>query len=181
MALVANREVGNGATLKRDRAVALERRGSIPDQVEQRLNDLVAIEVNEWQARIIVPVEGNLLLVFRLDNSDDVLNQFVNVHRPLIGWTTRAEQCIDEPGQPVGLADYNIGVLGQLTALELPGEQLCSTTNSAERVLYFVRELTNHLSTCAVLNQQCVFAADFVAPRNIRHLNEQCRVAAAER
>ena len=44
-----------------------------------------------------------------------------------------------------------------------------------------MRQLTNHLPACAMLNQQCVLATYFGAPRNVCHFNEQRRITTFNR
>jgi len=44
-----------------------------------------------------------------------------------------------------------------------------------------MRQLSNHLATCTMLNQQCILAAYSCAPRDIRHFNKQRSVATLDR
>jgi hypothetical protein len=39
-----------------------------------------------------------------------------------------------------------------------------------------MRKLSDHLPASAMLNEQCVFAADLIAPRNVGYLDEQSGV-----
>ncbi len=70
---VAYRKVRYCTTSQRERAVAIECGNRIAHQVEEGLNHLVAIEINQRQARIIVPVNRQLFLVLSFDNAHDVL------------------------------------------------------------------------------------------------------------
>jgi hypothetical protein len=173
MSNVAYREVGNGSASQREGAVAIERSDRIAHEVQERLHHLVAIEVDLRQARIVISVHGQLFLVFRLDKAHDVLEKFVDIDRLLVGRTARAEQRVDQSCESICLTDNDIRVFSQLRIIELTLQQLRCTADTTERILYFVRKLSNHLPTRTVLNQQCVLAADLVAACYIGHFNQQ--------
>ena len=66
----------------------------------------------------------------------------------------RSEQGIDESRLAVGLAYYDAGVFVQLFVIQLPVEELRGTAQPAERIFYFMCELTNHLPASTMLNEQ---------------------------
>lgn len=170
---VSDREAHDRATSQGNRALTVERHDRIPDEIQKRLHDLVAIEVDERQAWIVVPDKCQLLRFFRLDDANNILEQLVYVDRLFVRWSTRSEQSVDESGKTIGLADDDIRVLLQLVLDELPLEQLRRTADAAERILNFVCKLPDHLPAGTMLYQQRIFAADFRTPRDIHELNQK--------
>ena len=82
------------------------------------------------------------------------------------------EQRVDQPGQPVGLADDDVGVLSQLVADQLPVEQLRGAAQAAERILDLVGELANHLPSGTVLDEQRILAIDARPPGDVVQFDE---------
>lgn len=105
----------------------------------------------------------------------------MDVHRLFVRRPAGAQQGIDETGQAIGLADYDAGVFAKLFVIELPLEQLSSTAYPAQRVFDLMCELPDHLPAGAVLDQQCVLAADTRTPGDVGHLDQQQIGVAAER
>ena len=105
----------------------------------------------------------------------------MHVDRPLVRRSARAEQRVDETGQAVRLADYDIGVFAQLVLVELPLEQLRGTSDAAERIFDLMGQLPDHLPPGAVLDEQGVLAADAGAARDVGYLDQQHGVANGDR
>ena len=114
--------------------------------------------------------------ILGLDQPHDILDEFVDIDGLLVGRPAGAEQRVDQRREAIGFADHDVGVFAQLVLAELAFEQLRGATDAAERILDLVRQLPNHLASCAVLDQQRVFAADLRAARNVDNLHEQARV-----
>jgi hypothetical protein len=90
--------------------------------------------------------------------------------------TPGTQQCVDETGESIRLADDHVGVLGELLVVELAREQLRGAPDATQRVFDLVGELADHLPPGAMLDKQRVFAADLRAPRYVGQLDEQhCR------
>ena len=97
----------------------------------------------------------------------------MHIDRLFVWRSTRTEQGIDKSRQPICLADDDVRVLAQLIVVQLSLQQLRCAANAAQRILYFMGELTNHLASRAMLNQQRIFAADLRSTRYIGYLDEQ--------
>ncbi len=181
MPRIADREIHLGTAAERDRSLALERRGCVAHEVQECLHDLVPIEVDQRQARIVVASYRRRIAVLGLDNRHDVFEQLVDVDRPFLRRAARPEQGVDERCETVRLADDDACVLAQFLVFELSLEQLCSPANTAERVLDLVGKLPNHLPAGAMLDQERILAGDPRAARDVGQLDEQRCLAAANR
>lgn len=170
---VADGKVHQSPASQRNLSVPIEGRRSILHEVQKRLHHLVAVEVDQRQAHIVIATEANVFADIRLNQTHDVLEQLVHIQRLLVRRASGAKQSIDECRQPVRFADDDIGVFPEFVAVELPRQQLRGAAQAAQRVLDFVRKLPNHLAAGAMLNDQRVLPAYFRAPRYVIHFDEQ--------
>ena len=95
MARVADCEIGNSASSQGERSMTVQGSCRVAHEVEERLHNLVAIKGDGWQARIVLAANRNVALIFCLYESDNVLEQLMNVDRLLIRRSAGTEQCID--------------------------------------------------------------------------------------
>ena len=107
---VTDREIRDRAASQCQRALSVQRGGRVANKVQKRLNHLIAIEIYQRQARIIFTSNGRSLLILGFQQSNNVFKQFVDIDGLFVRRPTRAEQCVDQAGQPVRFADDDIRV-----------------------------------------------------------------------
>ena len=119
---IADREICDRAATHRYRALAIKRRGCILQQIEKCLHKLISIEAYLWQAGIIVALDFHARADLGGNDFDDVLDQFMRVHRLFVRWPAKAQQRIDKPGKTIGLADDDLRVFLEFVIDKLPLE-----------------------------------------------------------
>ena len=74
-------------------------------QIQHRLDDEIAIQVQWRQARIVIPIDHHARWRICREQMPHVLQQLMDVDRFLAGQMPRTEQRIDQRHQSIGFAD----------------------------------------------------------------------------
>ncbi len=144
----------------------------IAPEIEQRLDDLVAIQPQARQARIVIALDRDACGRFRGQQVTDVLHQLVDIDGLLPRRLAGAEQRVDERRQPIGFGDDHRRVFVQAWIPELALEQLRRPAQATERILDLVCKLPNHRATAAELRQQRVLAQDSLVLGDVGNLDD---------
>jgi len=133
--------------------MAIQSRDSVLHKIEERLHHLIPIELHIWKPGIIVAPGANVFTKLWLDQPHDIFKQLVNIHWLFVRRSARSKKRVNEPGQPVSFTDDDVGVFLQLVTVELPFQKLRRPPKATQWIFNFMRQLTNHLPTRAMLNQ----------------------------
>jgi len=172
IAAAADARVGERARAQHDSSSRADGLDRVTPEVQQRLDQLVTVEPQARQARVVVALDGHTVRRLRRKQVPHVLHQLVNVHRLLARRLARTEQGIDQRSKAIGLADDHGRVLVQRRVLQLALEELGGAAQAAERILDLVRELPDHRAASAELGEQRVFAEYSLMLRDVGEFHD---------
>src|SRR6185437_2791923 len=166
-------DVGKRARAQHDPAAGTQRLQGVACHIEQRLDDLMAIERGARQARIVVALDLDRRGRLRAQQVIYVLAHLVHVDRRFLRYALRARHGVDQRRQPVRLADDDLGVLLQRSALQLALEELRRPAQAAKGIFDLMRELPDHEPTAVEARDQVVLARDALSLSGVGQLEEQ--------
>ena len=111
--------------------------------------------------------------LLRLDELRDVLRDAVQVDFLLPRRAARAQDAVDERGEPVRLLDDDARVRLLLGIRQLPLEKLRRAAQSAERILHLVRELANDAPRQPLLRDELRLAPHAAVALRVEELEDQ--------
>ncbi len=148
----------------------------IARHVEQRLDQLVAVEHGVRQARVVVALDDDAGGRLGAQQVVDVLAELVDVELRFCGARFGPEHGVDQRAEPVGLADDDARCIRlQVGVRQLALQQLRRAAQAAQRILDLVRELAHHQAAAVQLRQQVVLARDALPLRGVGELEQQVR------
>src|SRR5690606_20940189 len=107
----------------------------ITGNIEKRLDQLFLVALELRDAGVVVALDLDTAFALCRNQSADPLQHFVNIDGCQAKRLVGAEHPIHKITQPVGLFNDDAGVVMQVVVHQLPVEQLCRTTDAAQRVL----------------------------------------------
>src|SRR5690606_11119238 len=113
------------------------------------------------------------------NQSADPLQHLVNIDGCQAKRLVGAEHPVHKITQPVGLFNDDAGVVMQVVVHQLPVEQLCRTTDAAQRVLDLMGKTSDQHAGGFLVGQQVLFAADAQQAVTGLHFNQQAAVVLA--
>ncbi|MNN15572.1 hypothetical protein D3C81_1286800 [compost metagenome] len=163
---MADGELAQGAGAQQNasglrRMLLLEDRlHGIAHDVEQGLDQLFMVGQQLGDARVVVALEGQLALGFRLDQAAHALEDLVDVGRHQLRQLVGAEHAVHQVTQAVGLLDDHVGVVLEARLRQLAGQQLGGTADAAQRVLDLVGQAAHQQAGGLLLGQLRFLLAD---------------------
>ncbi len=174
---LADGKVAENPCTKHDMAVRSHGLHRIARHVEQRLDQLIGVGGQRWQAGIVVTHQAYRIVLFAGDQDYDPLQDFMQVDHLPPRPAERPEQAVSQRGQAVCLADDDAGVLTQLRCWQFTLQKLGGTPQTTERIADLVRELPDHAATGIVLADQCALAVYLSPLGRIKQFDDQIAVA----
>ena len=150
-----------------------QRLNGVAAEIQHGLNDVVRIDRERRQARIVVALDGDAFGRLAAQQVIDALQQLVHVDQLLRGRASGPEHGIEQIGEPVRFADDDARVFAQRRIQEFALEQLRGAAQAAERIFDFVRELADHQAAPAQLSQQRVLAGQAPMLRDVFDFQQQ--------
>ena len=170
----ADADVGGDARANDDAARSPDRLQRVARDVEQRLDDLVAIDLAHSAGWVVVAIDDHAGARFAAQQVEDVLAELVHVDQRLLRRARRADHRIDQRGQAVGLADDDAGVFAQVFVSSRSSS--CAAPRSPPSGFLI------SCASCRIIRrllvqarQQLVLARDALALRGVGELQQQVR------
>src|SRR5471032_912256 len=151
---LANRHFARNTRTQLDTRIALrnafaQRFRRVTHDVEQCLDKLFFIAAQVGHAHVVIAIEREATRKLRENHGADALAYFVNIHvANNVRMPVWLEQPVYQGLQPIRFLDDHLRVFAQLVAFARPQlelEQLRSASNTAKRILDFMREVANQL------------------------------------
>ena len=113
--------------------------GRVVGDIEHRLNELFYVASELGQRGVIVTAHLQTLGKFGQDQGANPLAHLVDIHiAHHLRTAMRGEQAVHQGLQPISLSHNDLGVLGQVTRIQLELQQLRCTADAAQGVFDFV-------------------------------------------
>ena len=154
MGLGADRHVRQHAGTDVEAPLAADGLHGVAPEVEDRLDQLIAVDGQRRQAGVVVPLDRQARRRVRLQQAEHVLDRLVQVERYPPRRGTRSEQPVDQRHEPVGFADDHTRVLAQGVVRQFARQELRGAPQATERILDLVRQTLDHQPAAADLRQQ---------------------------
>ena len=171
----ADADVRERARAQRDASVVAQRLHGVARHVQQRLDELVAVEHGARQARVVVALDQQRRRRLGAQQVKDVLAELMDVELRLLGGRFGPVMRVHQRAEPIGLADDDAGVFLERLVRQLALEQLRRAAQAAQRVFDLVRELPQHQATAVQARQHVVLARDALPLRGVGELEQQVR------
>src|SRR5438477_12963376 len=124
--------------------------------VEDRLNELLAVADDLRDARVVVALELDAELA--LDQAAHPLEDLVDADGLDARRAVRGQHAIHQALQAIGLLDDHLRVLAQLGLVQLALEELGRAAQPAERILDLMGEIADQLAVRLLLEDQALLA-----------------------
>src|SRR3989344_5660762 len=151
-----------------DYPFVLNRLRRIAHDVEYRLNELLGFALEFRKARVVVALKSEPDRHLHQHQLAHVLQDFVDIDRPLLQRLMRSHHAVHEITQAVGLVDDDAGVLLEGFVRQFAFQQLRRAAQTPERVLDFVRQTAHHRAVSRLALQHAFIARQTQQPVHLR-------------
>ncbi len=157
--LLGQGHLPDGARVEDDFATALHRLGSVAGNIENGLDQLLAIPHQFRQTGIVVAAHAEGAGVFGGQQAAHPFQDFVDIDRCRLHRTVRGEQTLHQVLQTICLLDDVLGVFIERRVVQFVFQQLGGPPNSPQRILDLVRQIPDQFPISLLLLDQAFFAA----------------------